>query len=66
MEHNPCTDKLYMLVTTKTSAVLVNCMQASIYDQLHYTIDMERFAALNVHGFNPTGVFAEVHSRLLG
>ena len=35
MEHNPCTDKLYMLVTTKTFAVLVNCM---VIDLVIYVI----------------------------
>ena len=30
------------------------------------TVDVERFAGLNIHSFNPTGVFMEILSRCLG
>ena len=31
-----------------------------------HTVDVERFAGLNVHGFNPTEIITEVLSRCLG
>ena len=31
-----------------------------------HTVDVERFAGLNVHGFNPTEVFTEILSYCLG
>ena len=37
-----------------------------ISNPCHYTIDVEKFAGLNVHGFNPTEVFMEILSDCLG
>ena len=31
-----------------------------IPNPFHYTVDVEKFAGLNVHSFNPTEVFTEI------
>ena len=37
-------------------------MQVNTYVHAQYTVDMEKFAGLNFHGFNPTKVFVEMFS----
>ena len=37
-----------------------------ISNLFHYTVDVEKFAGLNVHGFNPTEVFTEILLDCLG
>ena len=40
-------------------------MQVNTYVHAQYTVDMEKFAGLNFHGFNPTKVFAKILSCFL-